>query len=362
MRFSPTNSGSRTIYFFLMLSVVITLLAACGDVVLTTPGLAGAVPTASPTPSAVANMAPTLPSSSPTPTIIAPTATASATNPAPTLTPVATIAVPIGPVTGKIGTPFALARNQIARIEPDNLDIRFLRVLEDSRCPVNVACAWSGQLIIEVSVARPGFPADTIKLNNIEATRNKDRPNFENYNLALVSAKPDNYYQAASPVAGQTDKVGLVREYVVQLLVTKLNTGILPAAKAELGQLVQLKYQQTAFFAREGLSLKFEDLLNESRCPRNSGGYFVACATSGKATIRLQAEHGQAKDTLNLTIPGLTEDTTRLKTATPDAIFTGTFAGYRVQLVTLEPQPETGTTTTKAAAQLYQAIVLVTKL
>ncbi len=64
----------------------------------------------------------------------------------------------------------------------------------------------------------------------------------------------------------------------------------------------------------------------------------MTCAWAGQATIRLDAKRGAETSALPLTMLGLTDDTTQRPASAAAAI---TFAGYRIQIVSLEPQPTT---------------------
>jgi len=94
---------------------------------------------------------------------------------------------------------------------------------------------------------------------------------------------------------------------------------------------------------------------NESRCPKSPG---LACATSGSASIIVEAKQGQETGSLSFTIPGLTDDTTRLGNLPSSFTIVDTYAGYRIQLVSLEPQPTYPAT---PGPKDYVAIMLVTK-
>jgi hypothetical protein len=124
-----------------------------------------------------------------------------------------------------------------------------------------------------------------------------------------------------------------------------------------LGMRVSVPLGQTATFAAEGLTLHFAAVTSESRCPKSAGGINIACATSGQASITVEAARGQEKRPLYFVIPGLTDDTTRLNTLPNIFVVADTFAGYRIQLVSLEPQPTAIATPTP---QNYVAVLLVT--
>ncbi len=120
---------------------------------------------------------------------------------------------------------------------------------------------------------------------------------------------------------------------------------------------LDLPLGQAVTFPAEGLTLRFTAVLDDSRCPRSANGYFVACAHAGLASIEVRAEHGGAAQTLTLVIAGLTDDTTQ-KPAGDKA--SATFAGYRIQLVRLEPQPGP-TTRTPRDYRDYAVTLLVTR-
>ncbi len=51
-----------------------------------------------------------------------------------------------------LSSPFELRRNQAALIGSEQIVIRFLRVIEDSRCPYDSFCKWEGQVTIELEI------------------------------------------------------------------------------------------------------------------------------------------------------------------------------------------------------------------
>ncbi len=317
---------------------LLLLLAACGDNP-PTPPAQNTVIAASPT----AFTPPVSPTVAVPPTkTIAPTPTTSS--------------VASGPVKAKIGSEFKLKLKQVALIEPENLEVQFLEIREDSRCPVNVNCAWSGQLVIEVAVSRNKQPLGKYLLNSIEAYRNKDKPTFEKYNLALVKAEPGRVYENYGSSNSQI-KPPPAEELTVSLAMNLVTPAIAPTIQSSLDQRSPLKYGQIAEFAAEGLSLKFDGLSEESRCPNSQ---YVACSHAGTATIRVLATKGKITTTLSLTIPGLTDDTTTKGSGKSLDSARATFEGYRVQLVSLEPQPDA--TTGKTALSAYTTTLLVIKI
>jgi hypothetical protein len=77
------------------------------------------------------------------------------------LTTVAALACSSGgaadsPVAASVGGPFVLAPGQTATVPGHDLTITFLAVQEDSRCPRDVVCVWSGNARVQLEVAREG--------------------------------------------------------------------------------------------------------------------------------------------------------------------------------------------------------------
>lgn len=69
------------------------------------------------------------------------------------------------PVEFALGQQFPLNGGQEATIAGENLRVRFTDVLEDSRCPTEVQCFWTGQARIAVAVEHDGRAATTVDFN-----------------------------------------------------------------------------------------------------------------------------------------------------------------------------------------------------
>src|SRR3989344_4754754 len=59
-----------------------------------------------------------------------------------------------GAISTYMGTEFELKVNQEAVITSENIRIKFLEILEDSRCPRDVRCIWAGQVRILVNIMK----------------------------------------------------------------------------------------------------------------------------------------------------------------------------------------------------------------
>lgn len=107
----------------------------------------------------------------------------------------------------QLDQPFTLFVRQKATIE--DLQIRFISVPEDSRCPSDVTCIWAGNAKIVLGVSlRESTTETAITLNtNTEPTEAL----YAGYRIRFVSLKP-------IPVSGRTINPA---EYHVTLIVSR---------------------------------------------------------------------------------------------------------------------------------------------
>ncbi|MGZ6791285.1 MAG: hypothetical protein ACXVGQ_15375, partial [Mycobacteriaceae bacterium] len=73
------------------------------------------------------------------------------------------------PVQFTLGKEFTLGGGQEAVLVAENLRVRFADVLEDSRCPREVECFWTGQARIAVQVESAGSRSTTAAFNTNQA-------------------------------------------------------------------------------------------------------------------------------------------------------------------------------------------------
>ncbi len=86
---------------------------------------------------------------------------------------------------------FALAGGQDAVIAGEGLRIQFDEVLEDSRCPAQVECVWTGQARIAVSRAGRRSPPKTLAFNTNPAPgQNVQTAQVGEYAIKLLSLEP----------------------------------------------------------------------------------------------------------------------------------------------------------------------------
>lgn len=98
------------------------------------------------------------------------------------------------------------------------------------------------------------------------------------------------------------------------------------AAQAVIGQPFALNFGETAAFPEADLTITFEAVLTDSRCPAN-----VQCVIAGWATVLLSANHrGQPLAEITLTSPP----------TQPEQVETFTLEGYTLRLVQINPYPQ----------------------
>ena len=89
---------------------------------------------------------------------------------------------PLGP-TVPIDEEFVLAPGDSATVE--DLEVRFLRVLNDSRCPADANCVWQGDATVQI--------AATIdrRTRELELHTSETKPvTYEGYSIHLVQLQP----------------------------------------------------------------------------------------------------------------------------------------------------------------------------
>lgn len=118
--------------------------------------------------------------------------------------------------------PFGLDYGAAAVLDDGELTIMFDSVVEDSRCPTDVMCAWSGQAIVRLRVEAAGEAAQTVELGGFtdyEGVLRPQRPELETvpsatvggYKIELLAVTPYPAHNATPPAP---------EEYQVQLQVS----------------------------------------------------------------------------------------------------------------------------------------------
>lgn len=105
-------------------------------------------------------------------------------------------------INAEMGQPFTLSVGQTARI--GLLRVTFVRVLEDSRCPIDVVCVWQGNAKVQLALTRLGQPGRRVSLNS---TLNPTEIDFKGFRVSFVDIQPAPV--SNHPIARRTYQVTL---------------------------------------------------------------------------------------------------------------------------------------------------------
>lgn len=127
-------------------------------------------------------------------------------------TPVASDPPPM--VEAVLDEPFTLAYDGSATLDDGSLTITFDRIVEDSRCPLDVNCFWSGHVIVALRVEADGAVGQMVELGGItdsDGVLRPPRPELPNtpttvignYTLELLAVTPYPAHADALPTEGE---------------------------------------------------------------------------------------------------------------------------------------------------------------
>jgi hypothetical protein len=93
------------------------------------------------------------------------------------------------PVHVSLNTSFQLRINQTGIVEPANINITFLNITEDSRCPEGTVCVWPGQVkaLFRLDTQQSQGNLFNLTLNSNETQSEK---NITGYSVKLFSIDP----------------------------------------------------------------------------------------------------------------------------------------------------------------------------
>ena len=62
------------------------------------------------------------------------------------------------------GTPLTLGVGEAALLEGTSVSLRFLGVVEDSRCPIDTSCVWAGEVKVKLEILESSKAARQVEL------------------------------------------------------------------------------------------------------------------------------------------------------------------------------------------------------
>jgi hypothetical protein len=117
-----------------------------------------------------------------------------------------------GRKTVRLNQNFVLRVGQEATVAEQKLNVKFVSVLEDSRCPKGVNCIWAGNVRVQLQVSKARSKPAKVELSlNPRDAPDGEASNYGDYKLKLVSVEP-------YPVEGQQLRAS---DYTVTLSISK---------------------------------------------------------------------------------------------------------------------------------------------
>jgi hypothetical protein len=222
------------------------------------------------------------------------------------------------PDTFALGTPFWIKMDQTVSQQGGSLELTFVDVPEDSRCPVgtNIQCIWAGQVTTLLQT----------RLNDAAAEVSLTYPNsqmgtsssvlYDRYTIELL---------AVEPVRTSLDPI-VQSAYRAQLIVKEgLPTPTPAPAMFSLGTPFWMNMDDRLLLADGSLSLSFIDVPKDQRCPVGTN---IDCEQQGPVIVWLQASLDGNTDEAWLTLPDANQGLAR----------GGLFDTYTIELLAVEPQ------------------------
>lgn len=111
----------------------------------------------------------------------------------------------------RLGREFKLRAQHQVMLHGESLQIKFVAVKEDSRCPADVQCVWAGNAAVQVEVGIRGRGKRSLVLNTNNRPSLDGENQYRGYKFKLVDLNP--YPRSSQNIAP--------RDYVVTLLVSK---------------------------------------------------------------------------------------------------------------------------------------------
>jgi len=109
-----------------------------------------------------------------------------------------------------LGKQFYIRVGQTESVEPGNIQVKLIKVTDDSRCPSDVTCIWAGEVKVVLNVTIDGQGSGETILT-LGANNNDDQnvKNIGGYYVKVIAVNP---YPVSTKIIGQSD-------YIVTLIV-----------------------------------------------------------------------------------------------------------------------------------------------
>ncbi|MHC5741362.1 MAG: hypothetical protein ACYTXT_05540 [Nostoc sp.] len=110
-----------------------------------------------------------------------------------------------------LNTPFYLRYGRTVYLPTENIEIKFSKVIQDSRCPSNVTCIWQGQVIIGLDIIKNGRQVSTLTLTLIPGRDALPIQFLDKYSVRLIEVSP--YPKNGKAIA--------LKDYIAKIVVSR---------------------------------------------------------------------------------------------------------------------------------------------
>lgn len=93
-----------------------------------------------------------------------------------------------------LGEDITLAPGERAVFAEQNLEVQFVRVIEDSRCPHDVTCVWAGEVRVQLAVRSAAGDAQLEVIAGQSAA-------YDAYSVSLLAVQPERATSAPIPAS-----------------------------------------------------------------------------------------------------------------------------------------------------------------
>lgn len=190
-------------------------------------------------------------------------------------------------LTLNLNEPFALPAGETVGVADTGLYLTFTNVVEDSRCPTDVECFWTGRAVVEMEVQAKDDTPQTITFDtNPAPSELRDTIAVAGYAIHLQSLDP--YPKTPDPISF-ADYVAtvIVTLAAEESMATKPAPQSTPEPDMRLDEPFVLAAGQTVTMTDTGLRLTFISVTEDSRCPTQ-----VTCVWAGQVIIELEVQSG----------------------------------------------------------------------
>lgn len=188
-------------------------------------------------------------------------------------------------VTGvSLDKPFLLAPGESASVAGEDLTVRFVGVINDSRCPEGAVCIWAGEVSCTLEIT-----SGEIVNTKVLVQPGSAEPPTTDFGDYRITYDVQPYPQVGKQIAKEDYRLSLT-------ISKKLST------EFGLDERFILSPGESASIKGEDLAMRFVEVIGDSRCPTG-----VVCIWAGEVSCLLEITNSGKTSEKVLVQPGQTE-------------------------------------------------------